>query len=452
MAEIAPIRGILYDPSKVELSKVIAPPYDVISEDDRTQLEALDPHNAVRLILPRGDGDARYQAAAGLLSAWRETGILTRDARPAIYRYHQVFQHAELGDRKVTRRGFICAVRLHSYDEGIIRPHERTLRGPKEDRLKLMRAARAHFSQIFGMFHDPSRTADDFFDRLDRKAPDLEGTTPDGTLHRLWRLTDRETMGALAKVIAPLPIYIADGHHRYETMLALRNEYRAAAKGGYLPPHASPEFATFFLCNMTDPGLIILPTHRLIHSLGELDSARFFEKAARYFATEILENGARDANALKLKLAELSKIHPTFAVILPGAPDARLLSVRNIEAVIEELPPPQSSKGARALLSLDVTLLHHVVIEKLLGIDREAQEKQTNITYVKDTRDALARMQKGEAQLGFIMHPTRGDQVLQVADAHETMPQKSTFFYPKIASGLVVNPIDPDEDLDRIMG
>ncbi len=451
MAEIAPIRGVLYDPAKVDVSKVIAPPYDVIPEEERAKLEALDPHNAVRLILPRGEGDARYQTAADLLAAWRESGVLVRDARPALYRYHQVFQHAELGDRKVTRRGFICGVRLHGYDEGIIRPHERTLRGPKEDRLKLMRTARAHFSQIFGLFHDPSRTTDDLFDRLERKGPDLEGQTADGTLHRLWRLTDRETMGALAKIIAPLPIYIADGHHRYETMLALRDEYRAANKG-YLPPHATPEFGAFFLCNMSDPGLIILATHRLVHSLANFEPAGFFEKAARYFSTEVVENGARDVATLKLKLAELSKIHPTFAVILPGAPDARLLSVRNVEAIVEELPPAQSRKGARALLSLDVTLLHHVIIEKLLGIDREAQERQSNIHYVKDTRDALARIERGEAQIGFIMHPTRGEQVLQIADAHETMPQKSTFFYPKIASGLVINPIHPDEDLDRIMG
>src|SRR5688572_30528970 len=164
MAEIAPIRGVLYDPAKVDLNKVLSPPYDVISEEERAALEAQDPHNAVRLELPRGEGDARYDTAAKLLADWQASGVLARDLRPAIYRYHQLFQHAELGERKVTRRGFICAVRLHGYDEGIIRPHERTLRGPKEDRLKLMRTTRAHFSQIFGMFHDPSRVTDDLFE------------------------------------------------------------------------------------------------------------------------------------------------------------------------------------------------------------------------------------------------------------------------------------------------
>jgi uncharacterized protein (DUF1015 family) len=185
MAEIALIRGILYDPQKVGIDRVIAPPYDVISEDERKRLEDLDPHNCVRLILPRGEGDARYDGAARLLSDWLAAGVLRRDARPAIYRYHQVFTVGELGGRRFTRRGFICAVRLHAYDDKVILPHERTLRGPKEDRLKLMRAARAHFSQIFGLYRDPSLVTDRAFSGADARPPDLEGATLDGTVHRL---------------------------------------------------------------------------------------------------------------------------------------------------------------------------------------------------------------------------------------------------------------------------
>src|SRR5262249_23020335 len=240
MPEIALFKGILYDPQKVRLDKVIAPPYDVISDEERKQLEALDPHNCVRLILPQGEGDARYPAAAGLLQSWLDEGVLKRDWRPAIYRYHQVFKLAELGGRKFTRTGMICGVRLHGYDEKVILPHERTLRGPKEDRLKLMRAARAPFSQIFGLYRDPSLATDQAFAGADQRPPELEGTTADGTIHRLWRVTDRETIAQVGRLLSPMKVYIADGHHRYETMLALRDELREAG-GGDVGYRASSE-------------------------------------------------------------------------------------------------------------------------------------------------------------------------------------------------------------------
>src|SRR5512143_731026 len=194
MAEIALIRGVLYDPQKVQIDRVIAPPYDVISVEERQRLEALDPHNCVRLILPQGDGDDKYAAAARTMRAWLDEGVLRRDTRPAIYRYTQTFAVPELAGRKFTRKGFVCGVRLHSYDERVILPHERTLRGPKEDRLKLMRAARAHFSQIFGLYRDPSLVTEHAFSGIDARPADLEGATADGTVHRLWRVTDRETV------------------------------------------------------------------------------------------------------------------------------------------------------------------------------------------------------------------------------------------------------------------
>src|SRR6266568_292492 len=211
MPEIALIKGILYDPHKVRVDQVIAPPYDVISEDERRELEARDPHNCVRLILPQGEGDERYGNAAALLAKWLDEGVLRRDARSAIYRYHQEFRIAEFGARKFTRKGLICAVRLHEYDDKVVLPHERTLRGPKEDRLKLMRAARAHFSQIFGLYRDPSLMTDHVFTGTDQRAPDLEGATGDGTSHRVWRVTDRETIAQLGKLLGPMKVYIADG-------------------------------------------------------------------------------------------------------------------------------------------------------------------------------------------------------------------------------------------------
>src|SRR5215813_10627217 len=180
MADIALIRGILFEPTKVSIDKVIAPPYDVISEEDRKKLEALEPHNIVRLDLPQGEGDTKYENAAKTMNAWLDEGVLKRDTRPAIYRYNQVFTVPELGARKFTRRGFICGVRLTAYDEKVVLPHERTLRGPKEDRLKLMRATRAHFSQIFGLYRDPSRASDGPFERVEHHVPELAGKPADG--------------------------------------------------------------------------------------------------------------------------------------------------------------------------------------------------------------------------------------------------------------------------------
>jgi uncharacterized protein (DUF1015 family) len=437
MAEIAPFKGILYDPRKVDVSKVIAPPYDVISDDDKKALEALDPHNVVRLILPGGD----YDGAAKTFQAWQGEGVLARAQRAAIYRYTQTFTVAALGARKFVRRGIIAAVRLHAYDENVILPHERTLRGPKEDRLKLMRAARAHFSQIFGLYRDPSLAIEEMFGSLDASRGHLEGTTADGTLHKLWRVEDRETIANVAKKLGALKFYIADGHHRYETMLALRDEFRKNANPG---SRASTEYATFFLTNIDDPGLVILPTHRLVHSLASFDREKVFAAAKKWFAIRVLPGKAKDATAVHEIIADGSRISPSFAVVVPGSDDVWLLSMNGD-------PAEAGLTGHRSVINLDVTILHGLFLEKVLGIDREAQEQQKNLRYAKDTQQALDEVAKGGAQLGVLMNPTRVDQVLAVADARETMPQKSTFFVPKLASGLVINPIDPDEDLDRAL-
>jgi uncharacterized protein (DUF1015 family) len=446
MAEIAPFRGILYDTSRVEPSRVLAPPYDVIDDAGRRALAERDPKNCVRLILPEAEGGDRYQAAARTLSAWQDEGVLRRDERPAIYRYHQIFTSAELGGREVTRRGFIAAVRLHDYADRVILPHERTLRGPKIDRLALMRATGAHLSQIFTMYSDPSGETDRAFAAAEKTEPALDGVTDDGTRHRLWRIDDREVIGRVVALMRTRKLYIADGHHRYETMLALRDELRAAA-GGSLPPMSTAEFGTLFLANMDDSGLVVLPTHRLVHGLGGLDAGELADdligRARAYFTVTALPGGARDAERLRAALEEAGAQRPSFAAIFPGQPDAAVLTLRaDFDAAAAGLDV------SPAVRDLDVTLLHGVVLERLLGIDREAQDSQKNLIYIKDTGKALERTAAGEGQVCFVMNPTRLEQVRAVADAGEVMPQKSTFFYPKIASGVVINPIRPDESLD----
>ena len=447
MAEIAPFSGILYDTARVPASDVLAPPYDVIDAAGRAELAKKHDNNCVRLILPEPDessGSDKYQTAGHILQNWLQQGILRRDDRPAIYRYHQVFTSAELGGQTVTRRGFIAAVRLHAFDEGVILPHERTLKGPKIDRLALMEATRAHFSQIFTMYSDPSGETDRLFSTSERAAPVLDGTTDDGTRHLVWRVDNREVIGKLVRLMAPLKLYIADGHHRYETMLALREKFRQAA-GGQLTDRSTAQFGTMFLANMDDPGLVVLPTHRLIHSVDGFAPEDLLEAAEKYFEISTVENGATDAQRLRAAIAEASAKRPSFAAVWPFNDDAALFSLKS-EVGIDALEA-DGLGGHPALTRLDVTLLHGLVLENILGIDRAAQEAQTNIQYIKDTKKALDLTADCKGQICFIMNATRVDQVKAVADAHEVMPQKSTFFYPKIASGIVFNPIDTGEEL-----
>jgi len=433
VAEIAPLRGILFDPSRVDGAKVFAPPYDVIDADERARLAAADPHNVVRLILPDS-----YAAAAKTFEDWLAAGVLRRDDRKAIYRYHQIFRHPDLGDRDVTRTGFIAAVKLYGFDERVILPHERTLRGPKEDRLALMKATRAHFSQIFTMFRDQSGDIERLFRKIDREPPVFDFTMADGVRHVLWRCADAETIGKLRHLMAPKKLYIADGHHRYETMLALRDHLGA---GRELSSYSAAKYGTMFLSAMDQPGLVVLPTHRILHSVDGLTPATLLDKLREHFIVDRIESGATDGQRIRDAIAAAPQHQPALAVAFPGDAHAWRLTLQ-----------PQVNTLALGLATkhvamLDVTLLHGLVLERILGITPAAQEAQTNLRYVKDTGKALAALAEPGVQAVFLLAPVKVDQVKHVADAGEVMPQKSTFFFPKIASGVVMNRIDPDEDL-----
>jgi uncharacterized protein (DUF1015 family) len=443
MAEIAPFRGILYTPKSGHPSRLLAPPYDVISPAEREQLATLDPHNCVHLILPAADagdavGDSRYARAAALYESWLAEGALARDPQPAIYRYHQAF---EVYGQPVVRKGYIARIRLRRFEEGVVLPHERTLSGPKADRLKLMRATRAHFSQIFGLYNDPGRVTDQVFAAVEAGAPDLEGRTNDGVSHRVWRLVDPAAQRTLSAYMADQKIYIADGHHRYETMLTLAAELRPQA----VSSRAASEYGVMFFCNMDDPGLVVLPTHRVLHGLGNFDRQAVLRAAAASF--EIEEAPLGEVGAIREKLAALSKERPSFAMLTPGAtPGTGSVAYLRLRADFDRQKVPALA-ASPVLADLDVTLLHSVLFEVILGVSREAQEKQTHLRYVKDWNHALTELRAPDVQAVFVMNPTRVGQVKAVADVGQVMPQKSTFFYPKIASGIVINPIDPKEEV-----
>ncbi len=439
MPDIAPFRGILYDPKKVDFSKVLAPPYDVIDPAERERLAKLDPHNCVQLILPEaGEGGDRYQAAAKTFASWLESGVLRRDDRKAVYRYTQVFTHPDLDNREITRTGFIACVRLHAFDEKVVLPHERTLSAPKQDRLALMSATSAHFSQIFSLFKDQSGDVERLFRKVEREQPVFDVRLPDGVRHVLWRMADAETIGKLRHLMSQKKLYIADGHHRYETMLALRDKLGGIDK---LSQYSAAQYATMFLCPMDQDGLVILPTHRILHSVQGFSAATMLDKAKEYFIVEKIENGATNAAAIRRAVADAHAHQPALATVFPGDPHAwKLTLAPQVNALALGL-------ASRAVAKLDVTILHGLILEKILGITPAAQEAATNLRYVKDTASALAQVGKPGVQAVFLLSPSSVETVRHVADQGEVMPQKSTYFFPKIASGAVINRIDPDEDL-----
>lgn len=453
MAEIAPFRGIVYRPERPEspdVSALLAPPYDVINEAQRQALAQKSPHNAVHLILPKdasgGDSDGKYEVAGAALRQMLGGGALARDEQPALYRYHQVFAPPGRSGptsggsgATIIRRGFIARIRLHRFNEGVVLPHERTLAGPKLDRLKLKRATRTHLSQVFGLYDDPAQATDAAFSTVESGPPDLYGTTEDGVLHRLWRLTDRDAIAQVSRFLRDKRIYIADGHHRYETMLALREEWRREA--GYRGNDSAAEYGSIFLCNVRDPGLVVFPTHRVLHSLPGFDLSSLVTKLGQQF--DIVEAPLRSLEEAQAQLAQYGERAPSFLLHSGG----RSLYMTVKPEAAAAIP------GPAVLRDLDVTVLHALVFEGALQIDRAAQEAQTYLRYLKDFGQAVAAAADGNrdgTQAVFLLNPTRVEQVMAVAEAGEVMPQKSTYFYPKIASGIVLNPVDPAEAVDAV--
>ena len=306
-------------------------------------------------------------------------------------------------------------------------PHVRTLSGPRLDRLALARACRTHLSQVFGLYSDPSGTVDAEFAALDSSPPALEARLGDGVAHRLWRLTDARAHARIAAAMGDRKVYIADGHHRYETMLALRDELRPLARS----QRSSIEYGSMFLTSMDDPGLVILPTHRVVHGLEGFELSRFLDRLRSRFEVEELPASRTEG------LRAPPRNTPGSYLLASGG---RCFSV--------SLRPGEESSapGPAPLRRLDVPILHALILEELLGIDRSAQERQTNLRYLKDFRGALEESCRPGVQAVFLLNPTRIEQLKAVADAGEVMPQKSTFFFPKLASGLLLDPIDPLED------
>jgi uncharacterized protein (DUF1015 family) len=438
MAVIAPLTPLRYDLARLAgdggLAKVVAPPYDVIDANQRAELASRHPYNVVKLILPEGEGDAKYAHAADLFSAWRTEGVLARDDEPAFYRYDQTFTPPG-GGKARTRTGFLGLVKIVPLDKGIVLPHERTLSGPKADRLKLFTSTKTNFSPGFLLYRDPEKKLDAALAKAVHIAT-LE--TPDGVKHVLSKISDKAAIRAIVDGIAASSLLIADGHHRYETALKYAEDHPG-------PENRESAYFLEFFANGDDPDLMVFPTHRHVHSLAKFDYPSALEGAKALFDVTELPPGAMAAvytDALEKSGAERPSL-----VIAAGDGRAALLALK---ADADLAGHAILGKRVPALRKTDVALLHMGILEPVLGITPEMQAAKSNIWYPQDAAAALSDLRGGKGQTLFLMNGTPVAQVREVAEAGEVMPQKSTFFYPKVLTGLAIHTLEPDRTVPSV--
>jgi len=435
MARINAFRGLHYNPVKAgPLSTLTAPPYDVIDEQAQRLLYLKNPYNVIRLEYGQSkpgdnDRDNRYTRAAGFFSSWQEEGILTREPVPTLYFYGQEFS---LHGKRYTRHGLIAGVGLEDQASGMVLPHEETLAKAKTDRLELLRAARANFSPIFGLYEDRAGVVGKIADSVTQSPPQVEFTDDSGEKHRLWTVSDEHSIKSIQKFFLEQKIYIADGHHRYETACQFHRE---------MSPHGQDKFAFVLmtLVDVRDPGLLVLPTHRLLRNTA-FDSRGFPERLAKYFTvTQVqLPEGKKPETLSKelQKLPSSTSAEHTFA-LYPGGDRLYLLSLPHQQAA-REMSSRAGSKSA-AWRSLDVAVLQQLVLEELLGIDEEARRSGQYLSYTRDEHEAVQLVDAGACQAAFFLKEPSVSEVIDVAAAGDKMPQKSTYFYPKLLTGLVIN-------------
>lgn len=433
MPDIQAFRGLRYDLGHVgSLSDVIAPPYDVIGPELQDQLYKKHPANVIRLILNReepGDDEAnnRYTRAAKFLKNWRSEGALFTEPDPAIYVYHQQFDYA---GRTYTRRGVMARARLERFGEGKIYPHEETMSGPKQDRLLLTRACKANLSQIFGLYPDPQNATQDMLERAIAGKTPLEAVDHLGVIHRMWPVTDVKVISELSGELGPKPIFIADGHHRYETACNYRDELAA---GGKLDANHPANFVLMMMIGMSDPGMIVLPTHRLFRGIKKMTSGELIAELEDSFTTRVAGEGA-DLAATVWKAIESDGEQGTLGFFTQA--DERWVLARITPRGRERMAQFAPEHGD-AWRDLGVAILHRLVIENLLKA-----KDLPKPTYVHLVDEVIQGLETGEYPLAALVMPATLDHIESVSKTFERMPAKSTYFYPKLLSGLVINPLE----------
>ncbi len=424
MATIKPFKAIRYDEAVVgDLDKVASPPYDIISPEDRVYYHQLHPNNFVRLVLGEElptdtDSDNRFTRARDYLETWLKTGVLKQDEQPAIYVYQQIFD--QNGARKSVR-GFTCKVRLADYSEKVILPHEWTLARPKSDLAVLIRQVKANLDCVYGLYADPEREMDAIMDKAMFGQPIERVTDKNGVINTVWALTDEAEIGKVQAFLADKQIAIADGHHRYETALAYRDEMRE--KSGCTCGECEFDYALMTLVNVYEEDMTIYPTHRVLANLPAAALSSLDENLSTLFEVRassrdsLLEDMAREG--------AIGMYHTGGAMILKPKPG------------IEALLP-----GAEPSRKLELSKLHKLILEKHLGIDDERLRNQAHIIYTRDASEAIKLVDSGERQIAFFVNHIPVKAVLDIATAGEKMPQKATYFYPKLLSGLTLRKLD----------
>jgi uncharacterized protein (DUF1015 family) len=418
MAQIEPLRALHYSLQETGgLQDVIAPPYDVIDAEQRAALVARSPYNVVEIDLPQGEDP--YAAAARTLQSWRADGIVVQDETPAIWALAQDYVGPD-GQRR-TRRGFLCRVRVTDYGPGRIRPHERTHPGPKEDRLRLTRATKANLSPIFSLFSDPEGAAWQALAPSTAQQPYATATDEDGTVNRLWRVEQPDAVGAVQRALGDKELLIADGHHRYETARVYAEEV-----GG----EGDHRYVLMCLVALEDPGLTVFPTHRLLKDLTPEQQEALATALRTSF--EIEELATTDALAPpesrdgELKIGYLdSHFRRPFMLTLK-------------DAALADAALPEHAEPYRRL---DTAVLEALILKGALRMTDEDIDHLAGLGYARDFADALALVESGAYDAAFFMAPTPVDRVRAVAAAGESMPPKSTYFFPKVPTGLVFNPL-----------
>ena len=440
MPKIQAFRGVRYNLAKVgSLSSVVAPPYDVVDQKLQQYLYDLSPFNFIRLELTRAesniaDPNAIYDQAASIFRDWMAQNVLQREPDPAIYVYHQIFEYE---GREYTRRGFMARIRLVRFGEGEIYPHEQTHAKAKDDRLRLTRACQANLSQIFGLYPDAENSAQNFLEARVAVQPALEAIDHLGVKHRLWPVTDQSLISQVASLVENKPMFVADGHHRYETACNYRDEL-AATMGGTLPSEHPANYVLSMLMSMDDPGLVVLPTHRLFHGISDLDSNELKTKLSSAFDCEPAGEGPEAAHVL---WGQIEQLQDQGALGLYTTRDKKWTLVaanHSTQLMMREVAPEQSDQWR----GLGVAMLHGLIVDKLLGL--AGHPKPTYVHLVDELVDGLEGRLEGQLdyQLAALVMPASVEDVRRISLNGERMPAKSTYFYPKLLSGLVVHPLD----------
>ena len=435
MAKIYPFRALRYDPAKVPPDQVVTQPYDKISPAMQDRYYAASPYNLVRIILGKaepGDDERNnvYTRAAANLKHWRAEQVLVRDPEPSIYLYTQTFTvPGDTSKTQLERRGFIAAGQLEEYDQKVVFRHEQTLSKPKADRLNLLQATQSHFGQIFMLYSDPAGAVDTTLQQT--RPPDVEVRDEYDVVHRMWKVSDPATIQKVQAAMDDKKLIIADGHHRYETALNYRNEMRQRGGGDASAPY---ERLMMTFVNMDSPGLVVLPTHRVVFGLVGFDVAAMNRKLAKYFDIEEL-GPVTDVNTAMGRLRDAGKLR------------SALLAVTATGAFLLRSHPTQDSPAlagqSERQRGLDVVQLHKLALEETLGMSEDDIRDQKHLKYVREAKEAAEEVSKG-ANVAFLMNPVRMEQVRDVAFGGEVLPQKSTDFFPKLLSGLTIYSLEDD--------